>query len=433
MFLSVIAALLAPVVYFALRRTISPGHFRGVVVAVVANAHFIAWTPIAPPQVSTATLVGTMMLLVLTAFAPHDGTVQRGPVLPLTIALFGTGVVSTYFTSGSGTAYMLQIGVFCTLLVLVARRFSAADLRAFLDGLLAAALLQGLFGVVEFFTHQPVFWGYKVYENGRALYNGNPFLGDSVARIQGTLAHWIPYSAVLSAGLFVLVAQWRRYRPTLRMVAIPLIGVCLFLAGSRTSILVVAAGLLLLTLTSRSAGRAVRNTVIAGGVAIAGVLGIGALTRAADEIAATGSVENRLGNVAAVPGLLGRPPLETLFGSGLDSIGRLFDQDLLLNNGFNVVDNQFVTSIATQGILGVVLLIALLVVGWRGGDRATRPLILLVVLLAFSFDWIRYTSVLVILFPVIAAGGQTEDADPIPLGADAVNRGVEVPTPIRSR
>lgn len=404
--------------YFLVARAAS-GCRRGVVVAIVSALQFLGWSQVVPLDIRNAVIVGSLILLTLAALAPRVGPPRRAvPVLVLTAAYFGTGLVATYLGYPEGTGMLLRLAGLSIMLVVVVRRFTASDLRALLDGLLASAFLQAVFGLIELVIGEPVLWGYKTYESGRALFNENPLFGGDIVRIQGTASHWIPFAVLISAGVLALVIGWRRYHPVVRLLGVALFPICLVLSGARSAMLGLIAALVVLLAGSVSAAAVIRNTLLAIGTMALLVVAAPDIATGVDEFLSTGSFLNRMGNVAAAPGLVDRPFIQSFFGSGADSQAGLFAQGLLLQNGFDVIDNQLVTTLATQGVLGLGLLLALLVVGFVRAGRVGRAFILMMAALMFSFDYFTFTSMLTLLFVFL------------PLAAsDADERFIVEPTP----
>ncbi|WP_286345201.1 hypothetical protein [Frondihabitans sucicola] len=99
-----------------------------------------------------------------------------------------------------------------------------------------------------------------------------------------------------------------------------------------------------------------------------------------------------------------------IWGSGGDTEPQLFAQGLLFQNGFDVVDNQLVTTLATQGVIGLVLLVSLFIVGFRTTGRLSRSVLLVMVVMLFSFDYLRFTSMLGLLFGFLALAPATAGA-----------------------
>ncbi len=112
------------------------------------------------------------------------------------------------------------------------------------------------------------------------------------------------------------------------------------------------------------------------------------------------TAQHRLNSFLAVPTLFdGRTAIEVLFGSG--SVPDLYARGILVNDGFYAIDNQFVTTFALGGILGVFAhgVFALIVV------RNTRERLLIVThalffLTALSFDFMLWYAGMALFFSV---------------------------------
>lgn len=60
------------------------------------------------------------------------------------------------------------------------------------------------------------------------------------------------------------------------------------------------------------------------------------------------------------------------------------------------------TTLATQGVVGLLLLVLLVLVGWRATDAAGRAAILPMVVMLFSFDYLAFASMVSILIVCLA-------------------------------
>ena len=102
-----------------------------------------------------------------------------------------------------------------------------------------------------------------------------------------------------------------------------------------------------------------------------------------------------------MPRLIGRPAAEALFGSGESSESRLFAQGYFFGTGFNVVDNQLLSSLATQGILGAGLVVALFVVAAVRGGRDVRAGLIVFASALMTFDFFKLTTMVLLLTVVV--------------------------------
>ncbi|WFR68063.1 hypothetical protein P9139_06965 [Curtobacterium flaccumfaciens] len=103
-----------------------------------------------------------------------------------------------------------------------------------------------------------------------------------------------------------------------------------------------------------------------------------------------------------------------LFGSGFGSEPALRERGFLAQNGFDVVDDQLVTSLATQGLLGLLVVIALLIAWFRHGNRLQRALTVAMGVFFFTFDDLRWPAVIVLLVPLLTMRGTPSRTGSLP-------------------
>jgi len=291
--------------------------------------------------------------------------------------------------------------------------FSSSDRSLFLTGVLVLAAVESCLGVLEsFVVHEPLPWGYKVQENGSAVVLQNPLLPGLGARVSGSVGHPIPYGTLLGFAVLVLVDQWRRRRPVLRWVLLAAFLVGIVLSGSRSVIIGVVVGVVLILWSSPRGGRALRVFAVAGVAVVGSIVFASDIAAALDRLVTSGSYTNRAGAFDSVPGLLGRAPLETLFGSGFGSDFELYYRGFFPQDGFLVIDNQLVTSLGTEGVVGVALVVTLFVLGWLRGGRLRRAWLVLFGVMLFSFDYFGWFAMLALLVVALAIPGPPRPTGP---------------------
>lgn len=392
-----------------------PARFRrGILVALAVAILFLASSDNVPGNIRDLSNVAAAASFVASMFGSSP-TRPRLAVVVLLVLFVGVSLVVTAISFPAADNLAIQISVISVLAALSVMRFTALDLRVLLHGLVAFALIEFALGMVELLiTHEPALWGYKVYANGSIFDNPNKLLGESLVRVQGTTGHPIPYGVVMVTGAVAVIAQWRVYGPVFRFLAL---GACLaglLFSGSRGVFIALAISFAYLLLTSRSTHRATRilSVLLLGALAL--ILFWNDLVDVASVFFDSGSYTNRSGALASIPLLLDRPPLETLFGSGIGSQFELYARGLLPQNGFLIVDNQVVTTLGTAGLVGVALLFVLIVVGFLRAPRVARAIILICMAMLFSFDFLVWSSMTALFVIALAlprsAGAEADDS-----------------------
>lgn len=392
--------------FFLLASILPVRRLRGVGLTAVVMAQCLAWSPVVPQNVKDAVIVATLLFLTLLALSPRQRRARPAhspTLLPMTILLFGCSLVTTQLANPDGVGLVLRLGALASLIVVVVRQFDRDDVLAFRRGMVVNALVQTGLGLAEFLlTHRPILWGYKVYTNGQELHNENHLLGDSVARIQGSLGHAIPFAAIITLGIVFLIVDWRRFARPAAFTCLLLLVTALILSGSRSAILAAIISTTFLLLKSDALPSRRRGALIVAAAAAGAVLNADTISAQIDGLFGSGSFSNRQDSLSSIPLLLDRPLAENLWGSGAATQPSLFAQGLLVSSGFNVVDNQLVTTLATQGLIGATLLLLLFLVGLRRGDASSRAAVITMAVLLFSFDYFVFTSMVTPLFAVLA-------------------------------
>lgn len=374
------------------------GGLLGVAVLVLAV------TSAAPPFVRTAAQFGSIAVMLAGSWT---GSRERtGPSTGI-VALLGAHAAATVFAiatgSGLGLATVVPLLAVAVAAVVCFRGFGAADLRLFLGGVVWLAGLEGVLGILEYLTtQQPIPWGRPPREDGRVLVLRNTLLPASPPRVAGSLGHPIPYGTVLGLAVLAVVGRWRSTSAVVRWVVLPVVLTGLLLSGSRSVVLGVVAGVVVLVWTAAGRGRVVRVfALVAGGVVGAVVLGR-AIAAMVGHLLTTGSFTNRAGAIESVPELLARPLFQALFGTGYGSELDYYRRGLFAQNGFFVIDNQLVTTLTTVGVVGVVIAVGFFVVGWRRGGRVRRAWLVLFAVMLFSFDYFGWPAVFTLLMATVA-------------------------------
>jgi hypothetical protein len=387
---------------------------RGIVLSVAIAVLFLAYSPAAALHGPWSVFALDVAIgLVLASALGRTSRLQQcaDRTLGLVIGSFALALVVTAARIPAAIVAQAQFAILATGAFLTMRASTPDERRVFLRGLVLIGVAESVAALYELLVlGRPGFWDYTTSSDSPAgVTLPNPFLGDAVLRMAGTTGHPIALAFLLSVATSVVCADRRVVpSPWLRRVILAVLAAGLLAAGTRNAAiaLVAASGYLVTTSDARRRGLRIAVSVTAGGIAIA--LGAEALLVQVGALIDSGSYTNRAGSIASVPGLVGdRPILEVLTGSGWGSEGRLFERGFLNQNGFGIVDNQFVTTLATAGVIGLALLVSVGVSAWRHGDRTVRSVLVVVVVMAFSFDFMRWAGVTLLVFGLLAIHPRT--------------------------
>lgn len=404
-----LGVMLVVVIYFcfgAIRRTKSI-RVVGVLSAVLVLS--LSYNPSVSSDLyrdSALVLAGSFLLLSL--FSKHEKGQPKTVAVLVVVWYIGFAAV-TFAQLPSNLGSLAKFGLLSVLLVIVGSRISPIEVTAIFRGLISIGTLHVLLGATEFATKSPLIWGYNSFADGSLARYANPFFGGQVYRIQSTMGHPIPLGVLIAVALILLVASRREFGGFYKFFCGAVLLGGLFLNGSRGALVAVVCGLLYLMFfagSSRSKGRNLILLGLTGCVVLLADLGLRTLV---GDFVESGSYTNRLGALEAVPGLMSRNSMDVLFGAGFGSENLLFNEGYLQQNGFNIVDNQLVTTLATYGIFGVGILVTMTLVAFVRAKPTVKAVLVLMVAMMFSFDYFRWpeTFSLFFLFLGLSACGRS--------------------------
>jgi hypothetical protein len=345
---------------------------------------------------------GVLLALSFTVARPAR-TGARWRAIFWTIFFYFALLISVTYLNGYSAVSVAQITALSLLCFLATSRFTPGDRSVFFGALIAIGFSEVVFGILELVVLKaPLLWGYGSYADGTKLNLPNPFFDGSVQRVQGTMGHPIVFGLLMVLVIFVVLNGYRSRTWRWRTLTVLPLAFGLLIAGSRSPIIALIAGLVFWATFSGGRRASPSRVLILLMVFVAATLSLGSsLSGALDEFQGTGSYQNRVGSIAAVPGLLNRSAGSALLGDGFGSEVDLFTHGLLQQNGFNIVDNQYVTSLATGGAFGVALLFLFLCLWWLGTVSVDRAFELIFVLIFLSFDALKWPSVVIVLFALV--------------------------------
>jgi hypothetical protein len=384
---------------------------RGAALVLAVAALAGASSQSVPDSVRTATVVGVVVLLAGAAASPRSWSVPPPRATVATGVLFVVLVVLVLVEAPSTIVLMAELAAVGLLFSWTTATASPRDLVVLGRGLVVLGAGQALLGIVELTVlHRPVPWGYKSLGDGSVFMSSNKILPGDLTRVEGTLGHPIPYAVFLAVCLVVLLSRPCAFPAPVVVVVTGLLVTGLLVSGSRSVVAAVVVAVAYLLVTSHRSGRLVNVLVSTTASVVAVWLLVDEIADGISTLVSSGSWENRVGALGSVPGLLGRPPLEALLGSGFGSEPELYARGLLPQGGFTVIDNQLVSTLASFGVVGVLVLVAALVVGFARASRTGRAVLAVMVVMLFSFDWFVWFSMSALAFGAMAWAPRPEGA-----------------------
>lgn len=386
-------------------------------IAVVVLAVFDAGT--APGAVQWAGTAFAALLLLLALVRSRPWRLDRRALIPLALVtayllLCVSGAVLN--GQGGGAAIVVRSlgGALAVGVVLAAG--GALTRRVFARGVVYFGLVQSVLAAIGALGAPLAPFGFFLI---RSVRTENRITGFGV-REQVLSGHPIAFTVLTLAALLIVAGAWTLWSVRLRLAAGALLLLGVVLGGSRTA---VAAGLAVVVATAAFGGaawlrrrsRRVRVTAAAGAsLLLLAVVGYAAVVLAG--MIDSPSFSHRAGVVGAVPGLLGERSLPALlFGEGALGSLALFEAGRLGDEGWWVIDNQFVSSLIDGGLVGLALFLALLARTIVVGDLTARLLVVAAAAECFSIDlllWSGLTACLVATCVLAERGGAGLDDHP---------------------
>lgn len=338
-------------------------------------------------------LAAVALLTVVTLMRRPDALKGRRPGLWLLVAYFALLALGTPNSMDPGAWALLTGAAVAGLGVAVPfAAMSYVERRRSLSFIVGLASAQALYALMELVLKLPPLWGYasiKASGDPNIMYNQ---IFSGIVRAQGTLGHPLPLALLMLVGIALVVRGGGPRNGLVRGLVLVLLVAGCFVAGSRSALTLALVGLCF------GFGRVPWKSLIVGGY----LLGLGILIAIANgfresdlyqRFANGSSVSHRTGALEAVPGLLTQQdPARLLFGNGYFSAYQLFRQGLLQVGNFFAVDNQFVMTLVEAGLVGLVVLGAIIVLATRRLGRDARLGFLAVVAFFLTFDVLSWPS-----------------------------------------
>lgn len=344
------------------------------------------------PGLTSVTLMLFLAAPLLWCAASLDArTPVRVPYGWAVLLLLAPLTVSTVLAPESGVLRLLLTISSVVPPLILGGLLSRPALAAVAGAVVSGVVVQALLGIVEPWLPEHLWGPAQLTSSGTVAVMANPFVPD-LDRSYGLLGHPLPYSLVLVAavGLALRVTSWTTRR---RVLIVVVLCAGIAMSGSRNSMIMVMFMLLVFPASRPlTFGRGVAAVLIGSGVLL-WVSSTGVLDPALDEFTASGSYYHRVAAYEAFGSLLGQLDIASgLIGNGVASLPRLFDQQLLQTDGFEVVDNQFVSVLAQAGLIGLIAFAALNLGAVQRAGFALRPGVIAVVASSFVFDWLTWPS-----------------------------------------
>lgn len=248
--------------------------------------------------------------------------------------------------------------------------------------IIAVATVAAAYSVVEaIFALTPIWQGAKRFADGTSMAQRSELI-TGMFRAQVTFGHPLILTFLLLVALTLVLRDLRSNRARVWLSVILLAGI--IASGSRGGLIIAAILIVFQAGRATWAGRTPIALTVAG-VAVAATVPL--WSPAVDAFLNTGSFTHRFGAFEAGMRLLAeRVPLNVWFGDGAAATPRLYAAGILSNDGLAAIDNQLVLSLAEVGIIGVVLLAAIIGTALERAEPGLRVALIVVLIEFGSFD-----------------------------------------------
>jgi hypothetical protein len=367
-------------------------------------------------QAALVVSAGLLLALLLSFSGAKLPRRHRSPAFIAVVAAAILFLALEYFSSAANESanltYVFVRFVLPSLLaLLVCLRLRAGGARLFLDGVILLGVAQAVLAVLEVAK-------IAIPPFGPATTNGAELphpINTELIRAQGMLGHPILLGMLLVVAMLILAFRRPRSSLWVLIAGEAVLALGAYLSGSRSAWAIGAVCLIFALVSERAS--VVAKMFLA--IALVAVLSFALLDQRAfsliagqwDRFSESGSYSHRADFWTYVGQLANlRSSSEVLFGSGVGSELELFNRGLLQQDGFQVVDNQFLTTLATIGIAGAFALVVLSLVGafrLRGGARLA---FISLCLMFFIFDELRWLGPPILFFSLLGLVGIPLDA-----------------------
>lgn len=319
------------------------------------------------------------------------GSPTRG-LVPGLLVFFTLALISTSFVEDPNEWSFFALEVVVAFSAVIFAK-AAAKIEAWptvARVIIVATAAEASIGIYEVFQLSgPIWRGGRILSDGSSAWIRNEVV-PGMPRAQGTFGHPLPFAFSLIVGA-LLILRTKIWSVLVRSTLFCLLAAGVFVSGSRNAIILFA----VVTMVAFILPSLIPRLHMVGTMAFVGLaIVFPYLLGKFDELMGSGSVDHRLGALKAVDNLLNARAFSTvLFGDGSAAAPRLFATGLLQNDGFAAVDNQYVLTIAQNGVVGLLFLIVFLWTALRRASATLRIMLLAVVITGMIFDLFAWPAI----------------------------------------
>ncbi|WP_207842621.1 O-antigen ligase family protein [Williamsia soli] len=355
-------------------------------------------------------LVLVLVSAVILARRPLPRTVHMS-MMGLVAGYFVVTFLSTRSMGITGAMYQFILHVIIGVTFLIVGLYSNPDERQqIVRVIIGLAVVESIYAAYEVLFTPAVLWASPVPESFKWP---SDRLGSEIIpgllRAQGTFGHPLLMSMFLAVGL-ALTARHHFNNPMHRYWITAVILAGGFATGSRSTIIIMIA-VLFFAYGPRTLSW-VRGLVLTGLTLGFALLFSFSTSGVYQRFSESDSVSHREGALDAAERLLDQSFTRAMTGSGWYSREWLFDRNFLQLDGFLAIDNQFVSLIATSGLIGLGIFVAIIIGSVWFAQPEYRPAVLSLFAMYFVFDVNEFPAPWAILMLLIGLSCHRPEPEP---------------------
>jgi hypothetical protein len=365
----------ASVVGFALLLTAPAERVLSLVISVVFAAMIVIRVIAPSGAIQIVVMLALAACLAIAYFRTPDRKRADSPVVWLYALI---GMVSAAATLAAQTPDWFYGGIFVlsATVMAVGTSLSAQARRSVERVIVVTGVVLAVVSILETFVFNDLIW-FELRQGQSA----HAFIAGAV-RAEATIGHPIVLGFVLLSSMLLILTTTRL--SSLMVLALSVLGLGIVATGSAS---VAAVGVLAVALSLWTRWSASSRSLAFVGGAIVLLLSGGVIWETISAELSEVNAGHRLASVSAVPQLLLNQPIPiAVFGNGWGSNETVFANGLIRQSLSTAIDNQWITTLAQSGLIGVLLLLGFVVVSVARTRRRSMPLVLSGVAMFFSFD-----------------------------------------------
>ncbi|WP_285189975.1 hypothetical protein [Rhodococcus sp. MEB041] len=376
-------------------------------------------------------VLAVVAVTTLAVFLKDGGLALQPRILPLGVSLVAVGTAANLRANDAyqWLAFGALVGIAGAGFVVGSSMARHDVVRPVFRWLIAIVTAQAAYAVYEAREGIDPLWRGATVDS--ATGRSTPLRSELIEgyfRAQATYGHPLVLASACLMAVVLVVTTDAVLKNSHRFLLVGVLSAGIVASGSRNAVIILA-GVLLFVWGARN-WRVTAARALFFGTPLAFIAVI-LLWDRIQEFIGTGSFYHRAGAFDVVTKLFERRDLVPLMvGDGSASTPRLQRQGVLQSATFVAIDNQFILLFIQYGLLGLGLVAALILLGFRSKDRGLRLVMAVWLVQFFVFDVLAWPSAAMLLWLAVGIGAYTA---PTAVPESVEDRPVERPYAQRRR